>query len=184
MILIQLYVVFLAVGTLAFGGGYAMLPFIKSLLVNNMHWITAAQFTSYIGICQIAPGPVSVNLTYFVGFKLAGVPGGILAMIGLCTTPFILVSIAFKAFSKFKDSVVWNACLKGMKPALIALLLSALVMVCKTAYIGKTFNGEWHEIVITMISGILLFSKKVHPIFIIILAAVLGIVFQFVPLFN
>ena len=101
MILIQLYVVFLAVGTLAFGGGYAMLPFIKSLLVNNMHWITAAQFTSYIGICQIAPGPVSVNLTYFVGFKLAGVPGGILAMIGLCTTPFILVSIAFKAFSKF-----------------------------------------------------------------------------------
>lgn len=184
MILLQLFLVFFAVGTFAFGGGYAMLPFIKSLLVNNMHWITAAQFTSYIGICQIAPGPVSVNLTYFVGFKLAGIPGGILAMIGLCATPFILVSIAFKAFSKFKDSPVWNACLKGMKPALIALLLSALIMVCKTAYVGKTFTGEWHEIVITIISGILLFSKKVHPIFIIIIAAALGIIFTFVPLFN
>lgn len=184
MILIQLYATFLAVGTLAFGGGYAMLPFIKTLLVNTNHWITAAQFTSYIGICQIAPGPVSVNLTYFIGFKLAGIPGGILAMAGLCTTPFILVSIAFKAFSKFKNSVVWNACLKGMKPALIALLISALIMVCKTAYIGKTFSGEWHEIVITIISGILLFSKKLHPIYIIGLAAVLGIVFKFVPFFN
>lgn len=184
MILLQLYLVFLAVGTLAFGGGYAMLPFIKSLLVNNMHWITAGQFTSYIGICQIAPGPVSINLTYFVGFKLGGIPGGILAIAGMITTPFILVTLAYLAFSKFKNSVTWNACLKGMKPALIALLISALIIVCKTAYIGKTFNGEWHEIVITIVSGILLFSKKVHPIFIIAIAAALGIMFTFVPFLN
>lgn len=170
--LLKLYIAFLKVGTLAFGGGYAMLPFIRKILVTDHHWITNAQFNSYIGIVQISPGAVSVNLTAFVGFKLAGLLGGIISILGLITTPFILVTLAYLAFSKFKDSKTWNAAMKGMKPALIALIIFALISVTKTAY------SSYSQIIITIVAGILIFSRKVNLIFIILIVSILGILFR------
>lgn len=170
--LLQLYIAFLKVGTLAFGGGYAMLPFIRKILVTDHHWITASQFTSYIGIVQISPGAVSVNLTTFVGYKLAGITGSIVALLGLITTPFILVTLAYLAFSKFKNSKAWVAAMKGMKPALIALIISALISVTSTAY------SSYSQILITIIAFILIFSRKINLIFIIIIVSILGILFK------
>lgn len=170
--LLKLYIAFLKVGTLAFGGGYAMLPFIRKILVDNHHWITNSQFNSYIGIVQISPGAVSVNLTAFVGFKLAGLLGGIIAILGLITTPFILVTLAYIAFSKFKDSKTWNAAMKGMKPALIALIIFAFISVTRTAY------TSYSQIIITIVAAILIFSRKVNLIFIIIIVSILGILFK------
>lgn len=170
--LLKLYLAFLKIGTLAFGGGYAMLPYIRSILVTDHHWLTNAQFTSYIGVVQISPGAVSVNLTAFVGFKLAGFLGGLISVLGLATTPFILVSIAYFAFSKFKNSKMWNAAMKGMKPALIALIIYAFISVTLTAY------SSYLQIIITIITGILIFSKKVNLIFIILLASILGILIK------
>lgn len=184
ILLIKLYLSFLAIGTMAFGGGYAMLPFVKDVLVNYNHWIAPDQFTSYIGLCQLAPGPLTVNLTYYIGFKLAGIPGGIFAILGLITTTFILVSVAFKAFSKFKNSILWKAYIKGMKPALVGLLVSALIMVSQTAYLHKSFNDTWHTVLMTIISGALLFSKKIHPVYIIFIVAILGIILKFTHIFN
>lgn len=170
--LLKLYLAFLKVGTLAFGGGYAMLPFIRKILVTDNHWITNGQFTSYIGMVQISPGAVSVNLTAFVGFKLAGFFGGLIAILGLITTPFILVTLAYFAFSKFKDSKTWNAAMKGMKPALIALIISALISVTSTAY------TSYSQIFITIVAAILLFSRKINLFFIIITVSILGILLK------
>lgn len=170
--LLKLYIAFLKVGTLAFGGGYAMLPFIKKILVEDHHWLTNAQFTSYIGLVQISPGAVSVNLTAFVGFKMAGLIGGIVAILGLITTPFILVTIAYFAFSKFKNSKTWKAAMKGMKPALIALIIFAFISVTSTAY------SSYSQILITIIAAILIFSKKVNLIFIIAIVSILGILLK------
>ncbi|MFR5264663.1 chromate transporter [Clostridium sp.] len=170
--LLKLYIAFLKVGTLAFGGGYAMLPFIKKILVEDHHWLTNAQFTSYIGLVQISPGAVSVNLTAFVGFKMAGLIGGIVAILGLITTPFILVTIAYFAFSKFKNSKTWKAAMKGMKPALIALIIFAFISVTSTAY------SSYSQILITIVAAILIFSKKVNLIFIIAIVSILGILLK------
>lgn len=170
--LFKLYLAFLKIGTLAFGGGYAMLPYIRSIIVNDHHWLTNAQFTSYIGIVQISPGAVSVNLAAFIGFKLHGFLGGLISILGLATTPFILVTIAYFVFSKFKDSKLWNAAMKGMKPALIALIIYAFLSVTLTAY-----SSYW-QIIITIITGILIFSRKINLIYIIIIAAILGILIK------
>lgn len=169
MILLRLYFGFLKIGALAFGGGYAMLPYIKKVVVTNNHWITSSQFTSYIGLVQISPGAVSCNLTAFIGFKLAGILGEIVAIAGLATAPIILVTIAYFAFSKVKNSKLWNAALVGMKPALIALIISAFINLSISAY------KDWKEIVITIVAGIMLFSKKVNLIFIIIICSILGL---------
>lgn len=170
MLLLKMYFAFLKIGALAFGGGYAMLPYFEKIIVTDHHWLTASQFTSYIGLVQIVPGAVSCNLTAFIGFKMEGLIGGIVSIAGLATAPIILVTIAFYAFEKVKNSKIWNAALVGMKPALIALIISAFISLGKTAY------RDWKEILITVIAGVLLFSRKLNLIFIVIICAILGLI--------
>lgn len=170
MLLLKIYFAFLKIGALAFGGGYAMLPYIEKIIVTDHHWLTSGQFTSYIGLVQIVPGAISCNLTAFIGFKLAGLIGGIIAIIGLATAPIILVTISYFAFTKVKNSKIWNAALVGMKPALIALIISAFISLGKSAY------RDWKEILITIIAGILLFSKKFNLIIIVLICALLGLI--------
>lgn len=170
MLLAKIYFAFLKIGALAFGGGYAMLPYIQKIVVNDHHWLTARQFTSYIGLVQISPGAVSCNLTAFIGFKLAGFLGGVVGILGLATAPIIIVTVAYFAFEKVKNSKIWNAALVGMKPALIALIISAFISLGRSAY------RDWKEIVITIVAGVLLFSKKLNLIFIVLICAALGLI--------
>lgn len=170
MIFIKIYLAFLKIGALAFGGGYAMLPYIRTVLVNTNHWLTAEKFNSYIGLVQISPGPFTTNLSAYVGFKIAGIFGGLAAVLGMATVPFLLVSIAVIIFNKLQNSKAWFNALAGMKPAIIALIFSAFLSVsgCDVFHI--------REIVITLISAYLLLYKKVQPIYVIILAAILGMI--------
>lgn len=170
-IIIKLFWVFLKIGTFSFGGGYAMLPFIQREVVENSKWITINQFMDIIGISQMTPGPVSINTATFVGFNLYGVPGSISATLGVITTSFILVSVVHKARDKFKESRLLKAALLGMRPALIALIISAFISLAKESYI------DIKSIIITLIVGGLLISKKIHPIVIIVIAAILGVLF-------
>lgn len=170
MVLLNIYLGFLKIGALAFGGGYAMLPFIRTVLVNEHHWVTASQLNSYVGLVQIAPGPFTVNLSTYVGFKVAGFLGALVAILGLSTAPFILVTIFYLIFKKLKDSKTWGDAIKGMKPALIALIVSAFVGVTKGLW------TEWRALIIIFISGVLLLYKKMQPVTVIVIAAILGII--------
>lgn len=170
-LLIKLYLAFLKIGTFSFGGGYAMLPFIQKEVVNNNQWISMSEFTDIIGISQMTPGPVAINSATFVGYKLSGVVGSIIATLGVITTSFILVTIINKLLSKFKESTVIKSALLGMRPVLIALIIYAFIGLAKEAYI------DLKSIIITLIIGGVLLSKKVHPILVIVIAALLGLVF-------
>ena len=92
-LLIKLYLAFLKIGTFSFGGGYAMLPFIQKEIVEKNDWISSTEFTDIIGISQMTPGPVAINSATFVGYKINGVIGSIVATLGVITTSFILVII-------------------------------------------------------------------------------------------
>lgn len=169
--LLKLYLAFLKIGTFSFGGGYAMLPFIQKEIVEKNNWINTSEFTDIIGISQMTPGPVAINSATFVGYKISGVIGSIVATLGVVTTSFILVIIINRVLDKFKDFKVVQAALLGMRPALIALIIYAFWDLAKEAYI------DWKSIVITLIIAVVLWSKKVHPILVIVIAAVLGLVF-------
>ena len=162
-ILIKLFWAFLKIGTFSFGGGYAMLPFIQKEVVESNGWISMSEFTDIIGISQMTPGPVAINSATFVGYKIDGVLGSIFATLGVVTTSFILVTIISKILNKFKESEVIKGALLGMRPVLIALI--------KEVYI------DLKSIIITLIIGVILLSKKVHPILVIVIAAVLGLIF-------
>lgn len=170
-ILLKLYLAFLKIGTFSFGGGYAMLPFIQKEIVQKNKWIDIAQFTDIIGISQMTPGPVAINAATFVGYKIHGVLGSIIATIGVITTSFILILILNRILDKFKKSKTIQAALLGMRPALIALIIYAFWDLAKEAYI------DIKSIIITIIITVVLLSKKVHPILVIVIAAILGLVF-------
>lgn len=170
-LLIRLYLAFLKIGTFSFGGGYAMLPFIQKEIVEKNNWISMSEFTDIIGISQMTPGPVAINSATFVGYKVGGVFGSIVATLGVITTSFILVTVINKLLDKFKESKVIKATLLGMRPILIALIIYAFFDLAKEAYI------DIKSIIITLIIGVILLSKKVHPILVIVIAAVLGMVF-------
>lgn len=172
-ILIKLFIAFLKIGTFSFGGGYAMLPFIQAEIVEKNNWISINEFLDIIGISQMTPGPIAINSATFVGYKLFGVIGSIMATLGVIATSFILVTIISKMLEKFKESKVIKAALLGMRPILIALIIKAFLDLAKESYI------DLKSLVITTIIGILLLNKKIkiHPILVIVIAAILGLVF-------
>ena len=170
-ILLDLFLTFARIGGLTFGGGYAMLPFIQKEIVEKNNWISSTEFTDIIGISQMTPGPVAINSATFVGYKISGVIGSIVATLGVITTSFILVVIINRILDKFKEFKMVQAALLGMKPALIALIIYAFWDLAIDAY------KDWKSIFITVIIAVVLWSKKVHPILVIVIAAIFGLVF-------
>lgn len=148
-----------------------MLPFIQREIVENNNWININEFMDIIGISQMTPGPVAINSATFVGYKLSGVWGSIMATIGVVITSFVLVSIISKTLDKFKESTVVKGALMGMRPVLIALIIKAFLDLAKESYL------DLKSIIITSIIGVVLLSKKVHPILVIVISAILGLIF-------
>ncbi|WP_027632956.1 chromate transporter [Clostridium hydrogeniformans] len=170
MILIKLFLTFLKIGMFSFGGGYAMLPMIEREIVTSNGWITYSEFIDIIGISQMTPGPIAINSATFVGYKIAGVMGSIFATLGVVFFSFIIVSIATHYVIKFKDSIILKSVLTGMKPALIGLIISAFISLAKEAFVD--FKGILIAVIIALIS----FKTKIHPILVIVIAALLGVI--------
>ncbi|MBK5242464.1 chromate transporter [Clostridium sp.] len=170
-ILIKIYLSFLKIGAFSFGGGYAMLPLIEREIVTNHNWITFKDFIDIIGISQMTPGPIAINSATFVGFKVSGILGSLYATLGVISFSFILVSIANHYMLKFKESYILKAALLGMRPALIGLIISVFVS------LGRESYKDIKSVVIGIIIFALLLTKKLHPILVIVISAVLGFIF-------
>lgn len=171
MLLLKLYLAFLKIGTFGFGGGYAMLPLIQREIVDNNAWLSQTDFMDIIGISQMTPGPIAINAATFVGFKTGGILGSVLSTLGVVTTSFILISFANYFFNKFKNSKILANALKGMRPALIGLIISVFITLSYESY------RDLYSLIIAAIIGFLLYKTKIHPILIIVIAALLGILF-------
>lgn len=169
MILLKLYLAFLKIGTFGFGGGYAMLPLIQKEVVENNHWLSIGEFLDIIGISQMTPGPIAINSATFVGFRAGGFMGSIVATLGVVTTSFILITIANFFFNKFKNSSILTNALKGMRPALIGLIISVFLTLSFESY------RDFGSILIGGIILLLSFKTKLHPIIVIVIAGILGI---------
>ena len=171
MTLVNLFFTFLNIGMFGFGGGYAMIPFIEREVVINNTWITDLEFLDIIGISQMTPGPVAINTATFVGFRVDGIVGALVATFGVVIFSFIAVIFISKSMDKFKNNKYLDGVFAGLKPVLIALIISAFVSLAKDSYI------DMKSIIISMITLGLLLSQKVHPILVIVLSALMGIVF-------
>ena len=169
--IVKIFFSFLKIGAFSFGGGYAMLPLIEREIVSNNNWITFKEFIDIIGISQMTPGPIAINSATFVGFKISGISGAIAGTLGVISFSFILVSIANHYILKFKESYIMKAALAGMRPALIGLIISVFLSMGRESY------KDIKSVVIGLIILGLLLTNKLHPILVIIISGVLGIIF-------
>lgn len=162
---------FLKIGAFSFGGGYAMITLIEREIVQNRAWLTSQEFVDIIGISQMTPGPVSINSATFVGHKIGGVLGSLCATLGVITVSFTLVFIVSHYLVKFKESKIVKSALLGMRPTLIGLIIAAVLSLSKGVY------SDIKSVVIVLITLGLLLRDKIHPIVVIIISAVMGLIF-------
>ena len=185
MICLKLFLSFLKIGTFTFGGGYAMIPLIQEEVLNNC-WMSLEELIDFIAISESTPGPFAVNIATFVGTTMGGLLGAICATLGVIFTSFVLILIIAKNYDKYKNSKVVKGLMMGLKPAVIGLILSAVISTFVAVFFPEGFilnvfsNIQfWKSMIIFGLSLVLVF-KKIHPVKVILMSAFLGIVLGFI----
>ncbi len=125
MTLIRLFWSFFQIGMFSIGGGMAALPLIQNQVVDLHHWLTLTEFTDLITIAEMTPGPIAINSSTFVGLRIAGIPGAIIATVGCILPSCVIVSLLAWIYYKFKGLTVIQGILSGLRPAVVALIASA-----------------------------------------------------------
>lgn len=182
MIYLQLFLSFIKIGLFSFGGGYAMIPLIQKEIESH-GWLSASQFVDIIAISEMTPGPVAVNSATFVGYKVAGVLGGIVATFGVALPSVVLILIVSRYFFRFQDHPLNKMIFYGIRPIVVGLIFSAAIFVAQTAFIkeGATLFSiiDFKSVIIFLVTLICLIKFKINPIVMIIIAGILGVVLAF-----
>lgn len=170
MILLKFCWILIVVNALTIGGGFVMLPMLQREFVEKYHWLSNQEFVDAIAMGQITPGPLTV-MNAFIGYKIYGLTGAIMAMISTYLPCIIIVTIVAKYYYDYKESVIVNSSFKGIKPAVIGLLAAVAISLGKTSLVDpKTFG-------IAIISFAVIAFTKIDPTFIIIGAGIIGALF-------
>lgn len=186
MILLRLFWEFFKTGLLAVGGGLATLPFL-SRMADKTGWFTQQDLADMIAVSESTPGPMGVNSATYVGFKTAGVPGGIVATLGLITPSIIIILLIASFLKNFSENKLVQNVFRHLRPASVALITSAGISVALIAFIHKApeTGPVSPDIPALILAAVLLIvtrfvpqAKKLHPIIWIGLSAVFGLVFM------
>lgn len=138
-----LYWLFLKIGLLTFGGGYAMIPLFQAELVTRHGLLTARQFADFVALAQMTPGPVGLNAATYIGQQQAGVIGAVAATLGV-TTPSLTVGVLVAVFlHRFEKSTVVTAALRGIRPATLGLIAAAVIFFAETSVFTAPFKALW-----------------------------------------
>lgn len=181
--LLNLFWIFFKIGLFTFGGGYAMIPLIEEEIVGG-GYITQSLLYDFIGIAESTPGPIAINMATFIGTNQHGVLGALAATIGVALPSFIIILLIATLGSKFLNSRIVNEAFKGLKPAVIGLILSVSIGLMVRGIFPNiefsklifAFSGfNYKNLIILGIVFIFVFvRKKTSPVQIILLSAVLG----------
>ncbi len=184
MIFVYLFTMFFRIGLFGFGGGLAMLPLIFQS-VQSFGIMTAEEFSNLVALSQVTPGPMAVNAATYVGFNYAGLPGAIVATLGVCLPAFILMMIVYHFVKKFNDSRIVQGVLGGIRPVTVALIGAAVIFVSETVLAaGPLISKKFLEmgidyfnlipICIFAVTIVLVGKFKMKPIRVMILMGIAG----------
>lgn len=181
MIYIELFLVYLQIGAFAFGGGYAAMPLIQSLVVEGKKWLTMGEYADLTTIAEMTPGPIAVNSATFVGQKMAGLPGAIVCTLGCILPSLIIVLLLAYLYQKYSNLSIVKTVLGQMRPAVVAMIASAGISILLLAFFGTSTLNEINvlgirpiEVCIFIACLILLRLKKIGPIQVVFLSAIVG----------
>ena len=186
-LLLSLYWEFFKTGLFAVGGGMATLPFLQNMAAST-GWFTTAQLADMIAVSESTPGPLGINTATYVGFTTAGVPGAVVATLGL-VSPSIIIILVVAAFLKaFRDSRTVQDVFYGLRPASMGLIAASGLSVVLMAFYLPAGADLLHQIHLpgVALAAVLLIltryckqTKGLHPILFILASAVVGAIFSF-----
>lgn len=162
MKLFKLFLAFFKIGFFTIGGGYAMLPIIQREVVETNGWLDEEEFIDAIAISQSSPGAVAVNISVFIGYRLGGFLGAVVSTLGTVLPSIIIILVVAIFLYQYKDIAIVNKVFLGIRPAVVSLIASSVVMLAK----GLGFSVE--RAVLAVASFILIVFFDVSPIFVIL----------------
>ena len=181
-IYLLLFLEFFKMGALTFGGGYAMIPFIEETVLNH-EWMTTRELVDFIAVSESTPGAFAVNISTYIGSEVGGILGALCATIGLVLPPFIVIILIAKVYDRFKSSTIVQGAMLGLKSTVVGLIGATVLSVGIEIFFSQGIKFEvlktsnfYVSLGIFAISLFLLLYKKLNPILIIAISAVLGII--------
>ena len=175
MIYWQLFYTFFKIGLFGFGGGAAMLPLIQFELVEHYGWITSAEFTNMVAVSQMTPGPIGINCATYAGYLASGnILGSFIATIAVVLPSFIIMLLIARFITKFKNNKYVDGAMQGLRPAVVGLIAAATLLLMTEENFGKNYTDyvSWIIFAAAFVSTKWL---KIHPILMIVVAAILGL---------
>lgn len=169
--IVEMFIAFFKIGAFTFGGGYAMIPLIEEEVVNNKKWIDKNEFMDILVVSQSLPGALAVNCSIFLGYKIGGFLGAIMALLAVILPSFFIIIIIAAFFMQFRDNYYVNAAFKGITAAVPMLVLVGAISLSK----GLDKNKLTIITIILGLIGLIIF--KMHPVIVIIISAVYGSIF-------
>lgn len=188
MIYWNLFYAFFKIGLFTIGGGYASLPLIEEEVVNAQGWLSLQEYTDIVTISQITPGPIAINSATFVGTKVAGFGGAVIATLGTVFPSVIIALILARIYYKYRSISVMQGILAGLRPAVVALIASAGASLLVAALFqsgGIQVGGiqvNLTAILLMLAAFTMLRKTKVDALWVIFLCGLAGIGLSFVGL--
>lgn len=183
-ILADLFISFFKIGLFAVGGGPATIPYLMDL-TQTKDWFSMQELTDMIAISESTPGPLGLNMATYAGYSAAGVPGGLIASLGLVLPSIVVIIVIARFLQDFSDNKYVKAAFFGIRPAVTALIAMAVYNLCKVSLFTETEAGI-QPAVKTMILAVVVFIlmqnkklKKLHPALWLLVAAIVGVIFRF-----
>ena len=185
MILLQLYLEFFKIGTVAFGGGYAVLPLINEFIVQDKGWMSLTEMTDLVSISNMTPGPIGINAATFVGSKVSGIAGSVVATLGFVTpSALLMLALGYLLFSTSRKLGFLDNMLKTLRPAVVGLIAIAAIDMAQAAILGGNGFVLLGKISLleltTFIVGIVLYYNRVSLMRLIVLGALMGVGLSFI----
>ena len=168
---LKLFISFFKIGAFTFGGGWAMIPLIEREVVDKQNWIKREDFVDALAIAQSLPGVLAVNISILIGNKLRGLKGSLMATLGTILPSFLIILAIAIWFVQTYDNPVVERIFKGIRPAVVALIVSPVFSTAKTARINiKT-------VIIPIIVALSIWLGGISPIWFVLLGAIGGILY-------
>ena len=188
MIYITLFLEFFKVGLFTFGGGYAMIPLIKEIVLKY-NWLTEPEFYDFIGVCESTPGPVAINMATYIGSLKGDLFGSIVATLGVVLPSFLIILLIAAIIRNFTDNKYFKGFIKGTKPVVSAIIISTgvILLLKSLGYISlQSFSFNFISVIIfAVLTAVYFFvkklkGKKLSSIQLILISAFLGILISLI----
>lgn len=169
ILLLKLFLAFARVGVMTFGGGYAMIPILEREIVDRHGWASSEELMDYYAVGQCTPGIIAVNTATFVGYSVAGVPGGIVATLGVVFPSLIIITVIAGVLTNFADLPIVRSAFAAIRVCVCVLIFNAVIKLWKKAVTDKA------AVILFLLVFILSVFLDISPIVFVLLCAIAGI---------